>query len=148
MKPEIPNWLIIAASCGMMLIAVLYPFIRYAVLDWYTDIRKLKPLNREIARTYGYYIQGLNFAFGLLSILFTNELKNESGLAVALSGLIAVYWTGRVITQFSYYPMHALPDKPGYKTGIILMNALIIFFAAVFVWLFVGNMMGYFTNNY
>lgn len=143
MEANVPDWLIIAASIGMMATAILYPFVRNKVLNWYKDIRKLTPLNYQIAKTYGHYIQALNFLFGLMAILFTAELKSHSGLAVALSGLIAVYWTGRVITQFAYYPMQTLPANIVVKAGKISLNLAIIFFAFVFAWLFIGNLAGY-----
>lgn len=143
---EIPNWLIIVGAIGQMFTAVVYPYVRHVVFDWYNDIKKLKPLNQEIAKTYGRYIQGLNFSFGLISILFTNDLKNQSGLAVALSGLIAAYWTGKVITQFSYYPMYEIPNKPIIKIGELLMNTLFITFSLLFIWLFVYNIYGYIGN--
>ena len=83
MKTQVPNWLIIMGASGQMFTTVIYPYIRHVVFDWYNDIKKLKPLNQEIAKTYGRYIQGLNFSFGLISIVFTDELKNQTGLAVA-----------------------------------------------------------------
>lgn len=143
MKTHIPNWLIIVGAFGQMFTAIIYPYIRHVVFDWYNDIKKLKPLNQEIAKTYGRYIQGLNFSFGLISILFTNELKNQTGLAVALTGLIAAYWTGKVATQFSYYPMYDIPNKPIFKIGEILMNTLFITFCVVYIWLFAENIIGY-----
>lgn len=142
-KTEIPDWLIIAGAIGQMFTAIIYPYIRHVVFDWYTDIKKLKPLNQEIAKTYGRYIQGLNFSFGLISVLFTQELKNQTGLAVALTGLIAAYWTGKVITQFSYYPMYEIPKKAIFKLGEFLMNILFISFSLVFIWLFIFNLSGY-----
>ncbi len=138
-----PNSLIILGGIGMMFTAVVYPYIRHVVFDWYNDIQKLKPLNQEIAKTYGRYIQGLNFSFGLITILFTNELKNQTGLAVALTGLIAAYWTGKVATQFAYYPMYEIPKKPIFKIGEVLMNTLFISFSLIFIALFVSNLMGY-----
>jgi hypothetical protein len=143
MKAQIPNWLIIVGAIGQMFTALIYPYIRHVVFDWYNDIKKLKPLNQEIAKTYGRYIQGLNFSFGLISILFTDELKNQTGLAVALTGLIAAYWTGKVATQFSYYPMYEIPNKPIFKVGEVLMNTLFITFCVVYIWLFVENLIGY-----
>src|SRR4029079_7511814 len=139
----VPDWLIRLGAIGMMFTAIIYPYIRHVVFDWYNDIKKLKPLNQEIAKTYGRYIQGLNFAFGLISILFTHELKNQTGLAVALTGLIAAYWTGKVATQFSYYPMYEIPKKFIFKSGEVLMNTLFIFFAAIYTLLFVNNLIGY-----
>lgn len=143
MKYEIPNWLIITGAIGQMFTAMIYPYIRHKVFDWYNDIKKLKPLNQEIAKTYGRYIQGLNFSFGLISILFTNDLKNGTGLAVAITGLIAAYWTGKLITQFAYYPMYEIPKKLIFKIGEVLMNTLFVTFAVVFIWMFITNLIMY-----
>ena len=143
MKFEIPNWLIIIGAIGQMFTAFIQPYIRHVVFDWYNDIKKLKPLNQEIAKTYGRYIQGLNFSFGLISILLTDDLKNHSGLAVAITGLIAAYWTGKVITQFSYYPMYDIPKKLIFKIGEYFMNTLFITFSLIFILLFISNLMGY-----
>lgn len=147
MKFEIPNWLIIMGAIGQMFTAIIYPYIRHVIFDWYNDIKKLKPLNQEIAKTYGRYIQGLNFSFGLISILFTEDLKNKTGLAVALTGLIAAYWTGKVITQFAYYPMYQIPKKRIFKLGEILMNTLFIAFSLIFIALFITNLAGYLGKN-
>jgi hypothetical protein len=139
MNYQIPHWLIITGGIGQIFTALIYPFIRHRVFDWYNDIKKLKPLNREIAKTYGHYIQGLNFSFGLISILLVDDLQNGTGLATALTGLIAAYWTGKLITQFAYYPMYNIPKKPIFKIGELGMNTLFITFALVFVWMFLLN---------
>jgi len=147
LKATVPNWLIITGALGQMFTAIIYPYIRHVVFDWYNDIKKLKPLNQEIAKTYGRYIQGLNFSFGLISILVTNELKNKTGLAVALTGLIAAYWTGKAATQFSYYPMYQIPKKVIFKVGEVLMNTLFISFSGIFIWLFITNLTGYLSSR-
>jgi len=143
MKLEIPGWVIILGSIGQIFTALIYPYIRHVVFDWYNDIKKLKPLNQEIAKTYGRYIQGLNFAFGLIAILFHEDLKNGSSLAVALTGLIAAYWAGKVATQFSYYPMYEIPKKAIFKIGEVLMNTLFISFAVIYTLLFIINLSAY-----
>ncbi len=109
MNFEVPNWLIIAGGAGQIFTALVYPYIRHKVFDWYNDVQQLKPLNQEIAKTYGRYIQGLNFAFGLIAILIPSDLKNGSNLAIALTALIGAYWVGKVITQIAYYPMYDIP---------------------------------------
>ncbi len=139
MKP-IPDWLIIAGGIGQIFTAAIYPYIRHRVFDWYNDIKKLKPLNQEIAKTYGRYIQGLNFSFGLIALLLTDDLQNKTGLAIALTGLIAAYWTGKLITQFAYYPMYQIPRKTIFRIGEFAMNGLFILFTVVFIWLFVYNL--------
>ncbi|WP_284651692.1 hypothetical protein [Flavobacterium terrisoli] len=144
MNFTIPNWLIILSGCGQIFTALIYPYIRHKVFDWYNDVKQLKPLNQEIAKTYGRYIQGLNFSFGLIAILFTNELKEQSALAVALTGLIAMYWVGKVATQIAYYPMYQIPQKTIFKIGSYGMNALFVLFAVVNTLLFIHNVIGHY----
>jgi len=87
----------------------------------------------------------LNFSFGLIAILFTNELKEQSALAVALTGLIAAYWVGKVATQIAYYPMYNIPKRRLFKFGSYGMNALFVLFAAVNLGLFIHNFIGHYT---
>ena len=146
MNDFIPNWLIILGGIGQIFTALIYPYIRHRVFDWYTDVKKLKPLNQEIAKTYGRYIQGLNFSFGLIAILLPNDLKNQTMLALAITGLIAMYWVGKVATQIAYYPMYTIPKEPIFKIGSYCMNTLFVLFATVYTLLFVHNLIGiYFT---
>jgi hypothetical protein len=139
---HIPNWLIIVSGCGQIFTALIYPFIRHRVFDWYNDVKKLKPLNQEIAKTYGRYIQGLNFSFGLIAILLTDDLQNQTKLATAITGLIAAYWVGKVATQIAYYPMYEVPKKTLFKVGGIGMNTLFVLFAVINTLLFVHNLIG------
>ena len=138
----IPNWLIILGGIGQIFTALIYPYIRHRVFDWYTDVKKLKPLNQEIAKTYGRYIQGLNFSFGLIAILLTNDLKNQTLLALAIAGLIGMYWVGKVATQIAYYPMYTIPQQPIFKIGSYCMNTLFVLFATVYTLLFTYNLIG------
>jgi hypothetical protein len=144
MNIQIPNWLIILSGIGQIFTALIYPYIRHKVFDWYNDVKQLKPLNQEIVKTYGRYIQGLNFSFGLIAVLFTNELKEQSALAVALTGLIAAYWVGKVATQIAYYPMYDIPKRLLFKIGSYGMNALFVLFAIVNTALFVHNLIGHY----
>lgn len=140
MKQHVPDGLLIAGAIGQMFTAIVYPWVRHHVFDWYNDILKLKPLNQEIAKTYGYYIQGLNFSFGLITLLLLKEMQNGTGPVAALTGLIATYWMGKLITQFAYYPMYQIPDKWNYKLGEWLMNGLFLLFAIVYILVFVQNL--------
>ena len=140
MNIPIPDWIIIAGGIGQIFTALIYPYIRHRVFDWYNDVRKLKPLNQEIAKTYGRYIQGLNFSFGLIAILIPADLKNGTNLALALTGLIGAYWIGKVATQFAYYPMYDIPQKTIFKIGSYGMNFLFLFFAVIYTLLILKNL--------
>jgi hypothetical protein len=144
MNYNIPNWLIITSGIGQIFTALIYPYIRHKVFDWYNDVKQLKPLNQEIAKTYGRYIQGLNFSFGLIAIVFTNELREQSALAVALTGLIAAYWVGKVATQIAYYPMYDIPKRKLFKVGSYFMNTLFVLFAVVNTLLVIYNVIGFY----
>ncbi|WP_103071031.1 hypothetical protein [Aquimarina sediminis] len=145
MKNYIPNWLLILGGIGQIFTALIYPYIRHKVFDWYNDVKQLKPLNQEIAKTYGRYIQGLNFSFGLITILLASNLKEQSGLSIALTGLIAAYWVGKVVTQIAYYPMYQIPQKQTFKIGSYFMNCLFVFFASVYTVLVIYNCIGFFN---
>jgi len=147
MKIDVPDWLIILGGIGQIFTALIYPYVRHNVFDWYNDVKQLKPLNQEIAKTYGRYIQGLNFSFGLIAILLTTDLQSGSRLAIALTGLIAAYWIGKVATQIAYYPMYQIPQKTLFKIGGYFMNTLFVLFASVFGWLFINNLIQYFASH-
>lgn len=115
--------------------------LRHKVFDWYNDVKQLKPLNQEIAKTYGRYIQSLNFSFGLIAILIPNDLRNGSYLAIAITCLIAAYWVGKVATQIVYYPMYQIPQKPIFVLGSYFMNFLFTLFAVVYTWLLIYNIL-------
>lgn len=135
-------WIIIA-GIGQIFTALVYPYIRHKVFDWYNDVKQLKPLNQEIAKTYGRYIQGLNFSFGLIALVFTRDLHNGTPLAVALTGLICLYWVGKVATQFAYYPMYEIPQQLLFKIGSYFMNILFGIFAVVYSIIFYNNLVHY-----
>lgn len=141
---EIMNYLIIASGIGQIFTALIYPYIRHEVFDWYNDVKQLKPLNQEIVKTYGRYIQGLNFSFGAIALLFTNELQEPAALSVALTGLMAAYWVGKVATQLAYYPMFEIPNRKLFQWGSYGMNTLFVLFAVVNTVLFVMNVKGYY----
>jgi len=137
-------YLIIASGIGQIFTALIYPYIRHEVFDWYNDVKQLKPLNQEIVKTYGRYIQGLNFAFGSITLLFTQELQEPEALSVALTGLMAAYWVGKVATQVAYYPMFEIPKRKLFQWGSYGMNTLFVLFAGVNSVLFLKNLKGFF----
>ncbi|MPT34001.1 MAG: hypothetical protein E2604_02645 [Flavobacterium sp.] len=141
----IPNWLIVVAGIGQIFTALIYPYIRHKVFDWHNDVKKLKPLNQEIAKTYGRYIQGLNFSFGLIAIFLYADLQQNTRLSFALTVLIAAYWTGKVATQIAYYPMYTIPKKWQFKIGSYFMNILFMLFATVFTGLVILKLKFFFT---
>jgi len=50
---NIPEWMIILGGVGQIFTALVYPYIWHKIFDWHSDVKKLEPLNKEIAKTYG-----------------------------------------------------------------------------------------------
>ena len=42
MRLIIPDWLIILGGCGQIFTALIYPYIRHQVFDWYNDVKQIK----------------------------------------------------------------------------------------------------------
>ncbi|MBX2829080.1 MAG: hypothetical protein KTR22_13020 [Flavobacteriaceae bacterium] len=139
MKTEILKWLLITAGLGQITTAIIYPFVRYNVLNWFTDLKNLSPLNEAIAKTYGYYIQGINFFFGILSLFLFTDLIEHSNLSTVLTGFIAVYWIGRISFQLKNYSFDEISSRKHYTKGIWMMNGLISFFAFTYSLIFIHH---------
>src|SRR5271165_4968232 len=73
------------------------------VLDWRADTARLRPLTRQVFWTYAAYIWTTNLSFGLLSALAPRALLDGSPLAAAVTGFIALYWSARLVVQFTYF---------------------------------------------
>jgi len=64
----------------------------------------------------------------LFGLLFTDDLKNKTGLAVALQVDCCI--TGQERITIRYYPMYEIPRKRFFKIGEVLMNTMFISFAS------------------
>lgn len=126
------------AGAGQIFIALIYEWVR-RILKWDEDIEKMTHRwNQQITHTYSRYIQGLNFAFGLITLLFANAFFEGNAIATALALLIAVYWTGRILVALSFYDTRGITkQRPLYRAGAWAFNALFIYLAAVYATLFV-----------
>ncbi|RDK84268.1 hypothetical protein [Marinirhabdus gelatinilytica] len=138
MKQNFLHILLLLAGIGQIFTAVVYPLVRYKVLLWFTDLKKLTPLNEAIAKIYGYYIQGINFCMGLLSVMLPSELLRPTSLSIAVVGFMAMYWIGRISFQLKDYSFKELSKNKHFKKGVWGMNLLISFFALTYSILFLN----------
>jgi len=96
------------------------------VLKWSEEMAKVRPLTRQIFRTYSVYIWATNLSFGLLSLFHPQWLLDGTPLAKAVAGFIALYWGGRLGVQFFYYDRSA---RPAGAQWILAEWSLILLFA-------------------
>jgi len=102
------------------------------ILNWHSELIKVRPLIKQMFWTYAGYILGINLSFGLLSVFDSSDLINGSKLAIVITGFIAIYWMSRILVQFLYFDRTDFPTGKWNKLGEILLIALFIFLSIVY----------------
>jgi hypothetical protein len=110
------------------------------VLRWRQQTAGLRPLLRQLFWIYAGYILGFHVAFGLLSLLAPGWLLDGSGLATAVSGFIAVYWSVRLVLQFTYLDRADAPQGPWFTAAETALVTLFVFLSAIYAGAFVTNL--------
>ena len=80
------------------------------LLNWKSDLAKLRPLTRQVFWTYAAYIWVTNLSFGLISTMTPHLLLDRSTLAGFVCCFITVYWAARVVIQFAYFDRADTPN--------------------------------------
>lgn len=117
-------WGLRLAGVGQLFIAGITFWLR-RIIGWREDVAKLRPLNRCIVFTYGYYIQTFSLIFGLICLLQTRELLGKTPLAADWVLLMATYWLGRLVLGFVYYDTREITtQRTLYRLGEYFFEAL------------------------
>jgi hypothetical protein len=125
--------LIIAAGIGQLLLAVGSLAIP-GVLKWGDELRKLRPLTRQVFWTYAGYIWTTNVCFGLVSVTMPGELLAGTPLAAAVCAFITLYWLARIVIQFAYFDRRDAPPGAIFKLAEVALVALFVFLTIVYGW--------------
>ncbi|HEY9044865.1 MAG TPA: hypothetical protein VIN08_03175 [Ohtaekwangia sp.] len=121
----------IALSAGSLAIPKL--------LQWSTHLKNIPLLLRQMFWTYAGYILVINFSFGVISIIGTDELLDHSFLAKYITLFIGLYWLARVIIQFFYFDRTNAPKGLLYTLGEAALVLLFILFTIVYLTAFLYN---------
>ncbi len=122
--PDLLTWGLRLAGLGQLFVAAITFWLR-RIVDWNADLAKLRPLNRCIVHTYGFYIQAINAVFGLICLLQPRELLAKTPLAADVTLLIAVYWLVRLTLGFIYYDTHEITTQRAlYRLGEYFFECL------------------------
>ncbi len=101
MPIAIPWHRLLVGAGAAQLIWVVASLAIPRLLNWKSDLAKLRPLTRQVFWTYAAYIWGTNLSFGLVLTMAPQFLLDRSLLAGLVCGFIAVYWAARVVIQFA-----------------------------------------------
>jgi hypothetical protein len=128
---------ILAVGVGQLVLAVGSLTIP-RTLGWREDTAKLKLLTRQVFWTYAGYIWMAHVAFGLVSTFAPGLLLDRTPLAALVCGFIALWWTARVVIQFTWFDRSARPPGATYVlaevalVGLFIANT-VIYWTAVWV---------------
>lgn len=102
------------------------------MLNWKQTLSSVPKLIQQIFWTYAGYILSINIFFGIISILFSDELLSGGGLSNALLLLITLYWFSRVVIQFVYFDKTGVPATGFYKLGEFVLVTLFVLFTVIY----------------
>lgn len=101
-------------------------------LDWETDLASLQPLNRKLLWTYGGFIVMMIVAFGVMTALFHDQFVAGSPVALGLCGLIAVFWSARILVDFFYFSHDDWPDGVEFVVGHTMLTSLFLLLVSIY----------------
>jgi hypothetical protein len=104
----------------------------FKVLKWDNDLVKLRPVFRNIFKTYAAYILTINLCFGALSLFRPQWLLDPIPLAKAVAGFITAYWGVRLFLEFAYYDRSARPPGTFWMLAEWALIGLFAYFTGVY----------------
>jgi hypothetical protein len=113
---------------GILIASSLVP----KVLDWRASLEKLDGLSRQLVWVHGAFIVLVIIGFGLLSVLFANDLVNGTPLARAVCLFIALFWAARLIVQFFVFDAKPYLKTPILKAGYHGLTFVFVYHAVVY----------------
>jgi hypothetical protein len=122
--------LIIVAGVGQLLL-VLGSLAIPRILNWNEDLRRVRPLTRQVFWTYAAYIWTTNVCFGLVGVIIPGSLLDGSRLAIAVCGFITLYWLIRIVVQFAYFDRSARPPGNAFKLLEFALVGLFVYLTLV-----------------
>ena len=115
---------------GILFASALVP----QVLDWRTSLRALDKLSRQLIWVHGLFIVLVIVLFGVLSIVFRNDLVDGTPLARGVCALIAVFWAARLGVQFFVFNAGPYLKTPTLKLGYHGLTIVFAYHVAVYSW--------------
>jgi len=112
------------------------------LLGWAEQLAAVRPLTRQIFWTYAAYISSTNSLMGLLCLFGPSWLLDGSGLAIAVSSYIFVYWAARILVQFTYYDRTDVPKGALTTYGEVYLVGSFAYWTGLFAYVIYSNVVG------
>lgn len=105
-------------------------------LGWREDLAKLTPFNRKLMWVHGGFAVLTIIFFGVLTLALHNEMLRGDRAAIFLAAFIGIYWTTRIVIDFTYYDHKDWPSGRMFVVGHVLLTLLFVFLATTYLGLF------------
>lgn len=120
---------------GLLHFALIWPAVMVPkVLDWRHDLAQVSRMSRHVIWVHGAFIVLVNLSFGTLSIVMAGALASGEPLARSVCGMIAVYWTSRLILQLGLFDAREHLNNWWMTAGYHGLTVMFTYFVAVY-WL-------------
>ena len=130
LSTELLQTLIVVAGVGQLVLVAVSPAIP-KVLKWNEELTRVSELTRRLFWVYAAYILCTNLCFGLISTFAPYALLDDSLLAIAVSGFIAVYWGSRLVIQFACFG-NVKPPGALYRFAEVVLVLFFVFLTVVY----------------
>jgi hypothetical protein len=97
-------------------------------------IAGLPPFIQRLFWIYYAFIGLCLISFGLITVTFAGTLAAGGGLARAVCGFLAVFWTVRLIAATFVFDMRPYFTSPFLKLGYNAMNVVFMYLPVVYAW--------------
>ncbi|HEY3899276.1 MAG TPA: hypothetical protein VGM54_11715 [Chthoniobacter sp.] len=101
-------------------------------LRWKDDLAQLTPFNRKLMWVYAGTTLLTIIAFGVLTLFLHDDFLRRDRAAMALATFIAIFWTLRIVVDFTYFKHSDWPVGPQFVAGHVLLTALFTALAATY----------------
>ena len=101
-------------------------------LGWKEDLAKLTPFNRKLMWVHGGFAILTIIAFGVMTLALHDEMLRGEKAALYLAAFIGIYWTTRIVVDFTYYEHKDWPQGGLFIVGHALLTLLFVFLAATY----------------
>jgi len=114
---------------ALQLIVAAANFFAPAILHYRENLVKVSPIIRQIFTVHSAYIVLMLIGFGLICLLFPDDICGASALGKFLCGFLAVFWGLRAVLQFTYYDSAVKKEHP---LGALFFGTVFLYLATTF----------------
>lgn len=104
-----------------------------ARFGWRRELARLSPMNRKLMWVYYGFIGTTIVAFGVLTLLFHDEMLRGERVALGLAAFMGLWWATRVVIDGAVFRHSDWPQGRGFVAGHILLTTTFVAMTAVYL---------------